>query len=165
MAELKGHRGPVVYAAFSPDGSSLVTASEDNTARLWRIDGSPIATLSGHTSGVLYAAFSSNGAILATASEDTTARVWTIDGRLVAILKGHLGPVQRVAFSPDGETLLTASGDKSARLFPISERKFKERVEKVAKRCLNFDERRRAYPDETESKSATAAEACAASVR
>ncbi len=32
---LRGHRGTVLYAAYSPDGSKIVTASEDHTARLW----------------------------------------------------------------------------------------------------------------------------------
>ena len=30
-----GHEGPVQAAAFSPDGARIVTASSDNTARLW----------------------------------------------------------------------------------------------------------------------------------
>ena len=37
-------------AAFSPDGSRVVTASYDNTARLWdAMTGAALATLSGHT--------------------------------------------------------------------------------------------------------------------
>ena len=40
------HRGPVVSAVFSPDGSQVLTASADGTARIWRAgDGGPIATL------------------------------------------------------------------------------------------------------------------------
>src|SRR5262249_13368742 len=32
---LVGHEGPVSSACFSPDGTRIVTASEDCTARLW----------------------------------------------------------------------------------------------------------------------------------
>jgi WD40 repeat protein len=32
---LRGHEGSVFSAAFSPDGSRIVTASDDDTARIW----------------------------------------------------------------------------------------------------------------------------------
>ena len=33
-----GHSGPVYSAAFSPDGTSIVTASDDRTARIYRCE-------------------------------------------------------------------------------------------------------------------------------
>ncbi len=35
-----GHRGAVYSAAFSPDGRTIVTASDDTTARIWKLEGS-----------------------------------------------------------------------------------------------------------------------------
>jgi hypothetical protein len=37
IASLKGHEAYVSSAAFSPDGARAVTASWDNTARLWDV--------------------------------------------------------------------------------------------------------------------------------
>ena len=46
-------------AAFSPDGSRIVTTSEDKTARVWdAATGSEIAILRGHAGPVRSAAFS-----------------------------------------------------------------------------------------------------------
>ncbi|MEI6428542.1 MAG: hypothetical protein WCO45_09175, partial [Pseudanabaena sp. ELA607] len=36
IAELKGHTGGVSSANFSADGSKIVTASDDGTARVWK---------------------------------------------------------------------------------------------------------------------------------
>jgi WD40 repeat protein len=41
IATLKGHDGVVFLAAFSPDGKTIVTASFDQTARLWHGDRHP----------------------------------------------------------------------------------------------------------------------------
>ena len=65
-------------AAFSPDGKRVVTASYDNTARVWDLSGpQPVATvLEGHRSLVNSAAFSPDGKRVVTASYDNTAVVW-----------------------------------------------------------------------------------------
>ena len=78
-------------AAFSPDGKRVVTASDDNTARVWDAEtGREIATLEGHDGSVLTAAFSPDGKRVVTASYDNTARVWDAEtGREIAALKGH----------------------------------------------------------------------------
>ena len=48
-----GHEGSVNSAAFSPDGSRIVTASWDKTARVWdAATGKAIAVLSGHEDAV-----------------------------------------------------------------------------------------------------------------
>ena len=79
IAQHKGYTGPVRSAGFNPDGKRVVTASDDNTARIWEADnGKEIALLKGHTGGVLSAGFSPNGKRLVTASADRTARIWDV---------------------------------------------------------------------------------------
>jgi len=76
LATLQGHTGRVWTAEFAPDGGRILTASGDNTARLWDRDGKPLATLQGHTGRVRSAVFAPDGGRILTASEDGTARLW-----------------------------------------------------------------------------------------
>jgi WD40 repeat protein len=116
---LYSHKGRVTSAHFSPDGSQVVTASEDNTARLWDVaSGQELAVLRGHETGVYSAHFSPDGSQVVTASEDSTARLWDVaSGQELAVLKGHESVVRSAHFSPDGSQVVTASRDKTARLW------------------------------------------------
>ena len=71
------HEDDVNSAQFSPDGQRVVTASEDNTARLWdAASGKPIGEPMKHEGAVISAQFSPDGQRVVTASEDKTARLW-----------------------------------------------------------------------------------------
>jgi len=116
---LAGHERNVTSAAFSPDGTRIVTASGDKTARIWdAATAKEIAVLRGHDGFVTSAAFSPDGTRIVTASADKTARIWdAATAKEIAVLRGHDGFVTSAAFSPDGTRIVTASWDKTARLW------------------------------------------------
>ncbi len=118
---LRGHQDIVSSVAFSPDGSRVLTASSDGTARLWEAStGKLLATFEGHTASVEAVAFSPDGFRVLTASQDNTARLWEAStGKLLATLQGHTGFVRAAVFSPDGSRVLTASNDDTARLWEV----------------------------------------------
>jgi WD40 repeat protein len=97
----------VQAVAFSPDGTQLLTGSEDQTARLWNVaTGSEVWQLP-HQGAVQVVAFSLDGTRLLTGSEDKTARVWNVATGEEVWQLPHQGAVQAVAFSPNGHYVVT----------------------------------------------------------
>jgi eukaryotic-like serine/threonine-protein kinase len=118
-AILVGHTGDVWSAVYSPDGTRVLTASTDKTARIWNAaTGTPLGVLSGHTSGLSYAAFSPDGTRIVTCAADDTARIWDAHaGAQLVVLRGHGDSVYSAVYSPDGSHIVTASSDKTARVW------------------------------------------------
>ncbi len=139
---LEGHEGEVNSAAFNFDGTRIVTASNDGTARLWDEEGELITILEGHEGDVNSAVFNFDGTRIVTASSDGTAKLWDEEGALITTLEGHEGEVNSVAFNFDGTRIVTASDDGTARLWD-GEGQFlitlEGRTSSVRSATFNFD--------------------------
>jgi WD40 repeat protein len=107
--------------AFSPDGQTIVSGSDDNTLRLWDLAGNPIGEpFQGHPAPVWSVAFSPDGQTIVSGSDDNTLRLWDLAGNPIGEpFQGHPAPVWSVAFSPDGQTIVSGSDDNTLRLWPI----------------------------------------------
>ena len=111
---LRGHTYDVDGIAFSPDGLTLASGSDDNTVRLW----DPVTGAHRHTlEGNAPIAFSPDGLTLASMGSDNTVRLWdAATGAHRHTLEGHTGWGLAIAFSPDGRTL-ASMGSGTVRLW------------------------------------------------
>lgn len=133
---LSGHTDEVNAIAWGHDGTTLASASDDCTARLWRGTGGSsskdtycLATLSGHKKQVYTVKWAPTGEgsrnassapLLATASFDATVRLWDpATGKSVHTLVKHTTMVNAIAFSPDGAYLASGSADRNVHIWNV----------------------------------------------
>ncbi len=125
---LRGHLGPVLAVAITPDGRWVVTGSEDETVRLFDLTSHcPAASqivLRQHSGPVTSIAISLDGRWMATTSHDRTVRLWDLTtpqpGSRVTVLDGHEGGVHSVAISSTGRWLATAAYDRTVRVWNMN---------------------------------------------
>lgn len=109
-------------AIFSPDGSTIVTTGDDQTAKLWNAEtGEKILTFYGHTNSVSGAAFSPDGTQLVTSGHDRHAKIWDVaTGRELFDISGHSNDLTSVSFSPDGNKIATSSVDSQVKIWSVT---------------------------------------------
>ena len=119
---LAGPAAATSSTRFSPDGSTILTASGKNV-ELWdAADGQRVRALESFADIVLMAGFSNDGERIVTASNDGSLRISASrSGRTEAVLKGlHAGAVYDASFSPDGRAVVSGGHDGTLALWDIA---------------------------------------------
>ncbi|MDJ0728642.1 MAG: caspase family protein [Crocosphaera sp.] len=114
---LEGHQSPVRSVAISEDGATIVSASYDNTVKVWDRQGKLLHTFEGHQEPVESVAISKDGEIIVSGSYDNTVKVWNREGTLVQTLSDHKDRISSVAISKDGETIVSGSYDNTVKIW------------------------------------------------
>jgi len=125
------HDWQIWRVAFSPDGSTVATASLDKTAKIWDAKtGDLLATMEGHNDRLKYITYSPSGKYILTSTGKqwpytpkgpVSARIWDgKTGEQIAEFKTHMDTIRSAKFSQDEKHVLTSSDDHTARLWEVT---------------------------------------------
>ena len=138
---LRSHFDGVRSLGFHPSEPVLITASEDQTLKMWNLqktittkkstnlDVEPVYTFRGHTGPVLCLCVSGAGDFCFSGGVDASVRCWaipppTIDpydtydaAVMTAVLEGHTDSVWSLAYSVTRQQLLSCSADGTVKLW------------------------------------------------
>ncbi|KAH3758129.1 MOS4-associated complex 3A [Pelomyxa schiedti] len=120
---LMGHSGKIVGGSLHCSGKFFVTASLDNTWRMFDVE---TTTCLGQNKNppmnlsFMCVQFHPDGLLIGTGMEDKVVRIWDMNTQQpVACFEGHTGRVLDLCFSENGYTLASGSDDQTVKLWDL----------------------------------------------
>lgn len=122
LRTLHGHRDHILAVAMTFDGRQVVSASIDESLKVWDLaKGQEVHTLSAHRGAVMAVVITPDGRQVVSGSGDRTLKVWDLaTGQEVRTLRRHRGAVTAVAMTPDGRHVVSGSGDRTLKVWDLT---------------------------------------------
>jgi len=136
-----GHYENINLLSYSRDGRFLVTASEDQTLKLWDgRSGREIRTFTGSTRDFQAISISPDGKLLATVNRDSSAWIWNLaTGEVLNKFLDAGDIINNAVFTNDGKYLITSARENTAMLWDISTGKIIRYFDGDKLGCYNYN--------------------------
>jgi WD40 repeat protein len=129
IADWSDSSGGISSLSYCPDGSSLISAGEDGTLRIWQSNTGKLSgpTLRGHGKAVRSVVCGQNN-LAVSGGDDGTIRVWDLKLRTnvrVIPMPSDLPPdfdnrILSLSLSPDGKVVASGANDQRLRLWDVA---------------------------------------------
>ncbi len=114
----ESHEDIVTDIALSPDGKTLVTASDQKSIALWnRTLGRQISVFNIHHSKISTVEFSPNGKQILSAGFDKKAILFDVEQKKTYSFLGHTAELYGARFSPADQYIVTSSYDNTTKIW------------------------------------------------
>jgi len=118
---LNEHTEPIRMVTYSPDGTLIASASEDNTIKIWDAtnEGPAKLTLEGHLGDVTSIDFNPSGDRLVSCSSDSTIKTWDPinGGKAIKTIDGHTNDIYSVVYNNDGSMIASGGWDNNLNIW------------------------------------------------
>jgi len=113
LRKLNAHYHPIYAVKYSPDGKGFATGAQDNTVKLWQINGlqkKPVLTHKGYVWDLCY---TPDRKRIITGSADKTVKIWNRDGSLIKTLAAAKSSIWSLLVTPKGQRIIAGTRNGS----------------------------------------------------